>query len=142
VRASVDSVMRNHFSAFERGDLAAWSGIFAPDVFFTAANPAQVFASRDSAREGMQREFGPAMQAGLKLAIRPLSDQIWVAGDGRTAAAAYDLDYTVRYESQLFPYRLRSSYLLERDSSGWRVLAAQYSRPVSYDSLFLSLVTR
>jgi ketosteroid isomerase-like protein len=141
VRAGVDSAMRSHFSAFERGDMAAWSEILAPDVFFTAANPAQVFAGRDSVRENMQRDLGPTLAAGVKLAIQPLSNLIWVAENGRTAAATYDLDYTVRYDDQVIPYRLRSAYLLERDTSGWRVLAAQYSRPVTYDTLFMSLVS-
>jgi hypothetical protein len=142
VRADVDSAMRSHFSAFERGDMAAWSRLLGPDIFFTAADPADVFASRDSVGQSMERKFVLAREAGVTLAMRPRSNVIWVDDDGGTAAATYDLDYTVTYKNQVFPYHLRAAYLLERDSSGWTALATQYSRPVTYDSLFMSLVSR
>jgi hypothetical protein len=142
VAAELDSTMRHHFSAFERGDIGTWSSLLADEVFFTAAGPADVFASRDSAREKMQQDIERVMETGITLAIRPLSHLIWVADQGRTAGATYDLDYGVTYQDQRFSYRLRSAYLLERDTSGWKVLAAQYSRPVSYDTLFMALVRR
>lgn len=138
--AGVDSAMTRHFSAFERGDLETWSGLLAEDVFFTAADPAHVFAGRDSVLAAMKKAQTLTAEAGITLAIRPRSNQIWVAEDGRTAGATYDLDYTVTYQDQTFPFRLRSSYVLARDTGGWKAKAAQYSRAVSYDTLFMSLV--
>ena len=141
VRAGVDSAMRSHFSAFERGDIMTWSGMLADSVFFTAADPTNVFPSRDSVQQKMQQDLGQALKTGVKLTIRPMRDRIWVADDGLTAGATYELDYEVTYREQRFGYRLRTSYLLVRDSSGWKALAAQYSRPVSYDTLFMALVS-
>jgi ketosteroid isomerase-like protein len=141
VRVVVDSLMRNHFSAFQRGDIDTWSDIFGDSVFFTAADPANVFTGRDSVRARMQEDLGKVTQSGITLAIQPSSSRIWVTDDGRTAGATYELDYSATYQNQTFPYRLRSSYLLERDTTtGWKVLAAQYSRPVRYDTLFMALV--
>ena len=142
IRSSVDSMMRGHFAAFERGDLAGWTGIMADDVFLTAADPAEVFDSRDAALAEMKRDFTPAFQAGLKLSVRPRASFVWVENNGRTATATFDLDYTVSIANQTHPYRLRASYLLAGDTTGWQVLASQYSRPVSYDSLFMALAQR
>lgn len=142
VAAELDSTMRNHFSAFERGDISTWSGILADNVFFTAAGPTDVFAGRDSATAKMQQDIGRVREAGITLAIQPVRHLIWVADQGRTAGATYELDYAVTYQDQRFSYRLRSAYLLERDTTGWKALAAQYSRPVSYDTLFMALVRR
>jgi hypothetical protein len=141
VRAQVDSTLRRHFTAFESGDMATWGGIFGPEVFFTAADPAQVYSGRDTLLTSMESSLRPSLEAGISIALRPMSDVIWVEADGRTAAATYELDYTVSYEKQVFPYRLRAAYLLERDTAGWRALASQYSRPITYDSLFMSLLS-
>ena len=140
VRVIVDSVMRSHFAAFQRGDIDAWSDILRDSVFFTAADPATVFTSRDSVSARMREGLRMVTESGITLAIRPSSSRIWVTEDGRTAGATYELDYTATYQTQSFPYRLRSSYLLERDSTTWKVLATQYSRPVRYDTLFMALV--
>jgi len=140
IRAQVDSVMRNHFAAFQRGDVDGWSRILADDVFFTAADPANVFDNRDSVIARMRQDLGQVAQSGITLAIRPVSSRIWLTADGLTSGATYELDYSATYQTQTFNYRLRSSYLLERDTTGWKVLAAQYSRPVAYDSLFMNLV--
>ena len=140
VRAEVDSVMRQHFAAFGRGDIESWSGILADSVFFTAADPANVFDNRDSVSAVMKRDLDRVAQSGITLAVRPSTSHIWVTGDGLTAGATSELDYSATYQARTFQYRLRSSYLLERDVTGWKVLAAQYSRPISYDSLFMSLV--
>lgn len=140
VAAELDSTMRHHFSAFERGDIATWSSILAEDVFFTAAGPDDVFASRKSARDKMQEDIGRVLESGITLSIQPLSHLTWLAHQGQTAGATYDLDYRVMYQEQRFSYRLRAAYLAERDSTGWKVLAAQYSRPVAYDTLFMALV--
>lgn len=140
VRVEVDSVMRNHFEAFQRGDIDSWSGILADSVFFTAADPASVFDNRDSVSARMRQDLGRVAESGITLAIRPASSSIWATEDGRTAGATYELDYSATYQAQTFQYRLRSSYLLARETSGWKVLAAQYSRPVAYDTLFMSLV--
>lgn len=140
VRVAVDSVMRNHFAAFQRGDIDSWSAILADSVFFTAADPASVFDNRDSVSARMREDLGRVAESGITLAIRPTSSSIWTSQDGRTAGATYELDYSATYQARTFQYRLRSSYLLERETTGWKVLAAQYSRPVSYDTLFMSLV--
>lgn len=142
VRAEVDSAMRHHFAAFERGDLATWSALLDPAVFFTGADPADVFSHRDSVRAGIEADFGPAFGAGLTLSIKPVAAAIWTAPDGRTASAIYDLDYTATVGNRIIPYRLRAAYFLEHDSAGWTADAVQYSRPVSYDTLFMSLMLR
>ena len=139
-QAGVDTAMTTHFSAFEHGDLDSWGGLLAADVFFTAADPAHVFAGRDSVLAAMKKAVALTTGGGITLSIRPRSKLIWVAEDGRTAGATYDLDYTVSYQDQAFPYRLRSSYLLARDTSGWKAMVAQYSRATFYDTLFMSLV--
>jgi hypothetical protein len=141
VQAQVDSTLRRHFTAFGSGDLATWSGVFGPEVFFTAADPGQVYSGRDTLLTSMESSLRPSLEAGITVALRPLNHFIWVEPDGRTATATYELDYTVTYENQVFPYRLRAAYVLDRDTAGWRALAAQYSRPVSYDTLFMSLVS-
>ena len=138
--AAVDSVMLDHFGAFERGDIATWSDILADDVFFTAAGPADVFDSRDSTRGRMERDVGRVKESGIQLTIRPLSHSTWTANHGRTAATIYDFDYRISYQEQNFSYRLRSAYLLEQDTGSWKVRAAQYSRPIPYDTLFMALV--
>lgn len=142
VRAEVDSAMRRHFTAFEQGDLATWSTLLDPAVFFTGADPADVFSHRDSVRAGIQEDFGPAFGAGLTLSIKPVATAIWTAPDGRTASAIYDLDYTARVGNRTIPYRLRAAYFLEQDSAGWTADAVQYSRPISYDTLFMLLMSR
>jgi ketosteroid isomerase-like protein len=141
-RAVVDSVMRNHFDAFQRGDIDTWGSILADDVFFTAADPANVFDNRDSVSARMKQDFQRVAESGIGLAIRPISSRIWLTDDGQTAGATNELDYAITYQAQSFSYRLRSSYLLEHDASGWKVLAAQYSRPIAYDSLFMNLTRR
>lgn len=140
IAAELDSTMRHHFSAFERGDIATWSSLLAEDVFFTAAGPADVFAGRNSARVKMEEDIGRVIGSGITLSIQPLSHLSWIADQGRTAGATYDLDYRVSYQEQRFSYRLRAAYLVERDTTGWKVLAAQYSRPVVYDTLFMALL--
>jgi hypothetical protein len=136
----VDSLMRSHFAAFQRGDIDSWSGILRVSVFFTAADPANVFTSRDSVSARMRQDLAKVSESGITLVIQPSSSRIWVSDDGRAAGATYELGYSATYQNQTFPYRLRSSYLLERDTTGWKVLAAQYSRPVRYDTLFMALV--
>lgn len=141
-RAEVDSIMLDHFAAFERGDIATWSDILADDVFFTAAGPADVFNSRDSTRRKMERDVGRVKESGILLKIQPLSHSTWIADPARTAVTTYDLDYRISYQDQNFNYRLRSTYLMERDTSRWTVRAAQYSRSIPYDTLFMALVQR
>lgn len=142
VRTEVDSVMRRHFAAFEKGDLATWTGMLDQAVFFSGGDPADVFSGRDSVLAGMQQDFGPAFSMGLTISIRPLSNTIWAAPDGQAAGATYDLDYTVTIADRTLPYHLRAAYFLKRDTTGWQALAAQYSRPIEYDSLFLALMSR
>lgn len=139
-RKEVDSVLRSHFEAFQRGDIDAWSAILSPDVFFTAADPAGVFTTRDSISARMRQDLSRVAESGISLAIQPTDSRIWVTDDGQTAGATFALDYSVTYQARTFAYRLRSSYLLERDSAGWKALAVQYSQPVSYDTLFMLLV--
>jgi hypothetical protein len=140
--ASVDSTVVRHFRAFEQGNIAAWSSILADEVFFTAAGPGDVFDRRETARDKMEQDIERVQASGIRLTIQPLSHWTWVAEHGRTAATTYDLDYRILFQDQSVSYRLRSTYLLERDSSAWRVLAAQYSRPILYDTLFMALVRR
>lgn len=138
-RASVDSAMRAHFAAFQQGDMAAWSSLMREDVFFTAADPAQVFVNRDTLQAEMTRSFTPAINAGLKVSVTPRESLVWVDSDGKSATASYDLDYNVELQGKSYPYRLRASYVLAKDTMGWQALAAQYSRPIGYDSLFMAL---
>jgi hypothetical protein len=88
----------------------------------------------------MRQDLGRVAESGITLAIQPTSSRTWVTGDGRTAGATYELDYSATYQGQTFTYPLRSSYLLERDTTAWKVLAVQYSRPIRYDTLFMALV--
>ena len=136
-RATVDSTMVHHFRAFELGDIGAWSSVLAEDVHFVQADPANLFASRDSARRKMEQDIGQVRGMGIRLEIRPLNHWTWLAG--RAAGTTYDLQYDASYQEQRYSYRLRASYFLERDSSDWTVRAAHYSRPIMYDTLFMAL---
>jgi ketosteroid isomerase-like protein len=139
LRAAVDSTMVDHFRAFEQGDMVRWSRILAEDVHFVQADPANVFASRDSARRKMEQDIGQVREMGIKLEIRPLNHWTWLASTGRAAGTTYDLQYEASYQNQRYSYRLRASYLLEEDSNEWKVCAAHYSSPIMYDTLFMAL---
>ena len=142
LRATVDSAMVDHFRAFERRDDATWSSFLADDAYFTEADPANSFESREAARQKTATGFEQIREMGITIAIRPLEHWTWVAHTGQVAVSIYDLDYDASYQNQSFSYRLRASYFLERDSSGWRARAAQYSRPIAYDTLFMALIRR
>jgi ketosteroid isomerase-like protein len=141
VRDAVERVMARHYTAFQRGDLSAWSAPMAEQVLLIAADPAEALSGRAAVLAQMQKDFEPAFAAGLKLSLEPGAHTIWVDEDGMTAATIYDLAYTATIENRSYPLHLRSSSILVRDSSGWIIQAEHYSRPIQHDSLFLDLMS-
>ncbi|MEO8295713.1 MAG: nuclear transport factor 2 family protein [Gemmatimonadota bacterium] len=140
VRQELEQVLTTHYAAFEQGDVARWSDLMIDSVFLSAADPTPSLYTREAVREKMEREFGPARAAGITLSIRPESHEIWVSNDGRSAASTYELNYVSTYRNREYPVKLRSSILFERDSTVWKIAAAQYSRPLAKDTLFMAVM--
>jgi len=141
VRETIERFMADHYAAFQRGEVSAWSGHMAEQVLLIAADPAEALSGRAAVLAQMQKDFGPAFAAGLKLSIEPGAHTTWVNENGRSAATIYDLAYTATIQNRSYPLHLRSSSVLERDSGGWTIDAEHYSRPIQQDTLFLALMS-
>lgn len=141
-RQEVEGLMTQHYAAFARGDVEGWTGVMADSVFLSAADPSPPAVGRNRVRDKMTAEFGPAFAAGLTLSVEPTAHEIWVSEDGKSAASSYELNYVSTFQNRAYPVQLRSSVLLARDSAGWRILAAHYSRPIGLDTLFLAVVNQ
>jgi hypothetical protein len=140
VRQDLERMLTSHYQAFQDGDVPRWSAEMVDSVFLTAADPSPSLVTRQAVQEKMEREFGPARAAGITLSITPQSHEIWVSEDGRSAASTYELDYVSTYQKKSYPVKLRSTIVFAHDSVGWRILAAQYSRPLGMDTLFMAVV--
>jgi len=119
----VEDIVREHLSAFARGDFDAWGDSFAPNVFFTAADPEEVFWSRDAAVEEMHKDFDPAFDEGLQIEIEPQSLHTACTSDGRAAWTAAPLHYRIRFQDETSSFVLRQTSLLSKSTYGWSILA-------------------
>lgn len=141
-RDSLKTFLAKRYSAFETGDWDAWTGQMADDVYLTAADPERALSGRDSILAAMRADYAPALEAGLTMHLSPDSQDIWIDDSARVAAVTADLDFEINIQEQHLPLKLRSTTLLGRDSTGWKVLVEHFSRSLTYDSLFMALVGR
>jgi hypothetical protein len=121
IRIEVENVVRAHLAAFERGDFERWGARLAPNVFLTAADPAEVFAMREATLAEMHKDFDPAFAAGLKLSIQPQAIHIGASPDGLVAWSAAFLAYGVTIEAEAFEFNLRGP----DDPEGDEILARE-----------------
>jgi ketosteroid isomerase-like protein len=127
VHAEVERTVREHLAAFERGSFDAWGANLAPNVFFTAADPEEVFSERGCAIAEMHKDFAPAFDEGLKLDIQSQSFHIGASFDGRVAWSATPLQYTVSFGGERTSFLIRHTDLLTKSDEQWSILVTQYS---------------
>jgi ketosteroid isomerase-like protein len=125
--AEIEHTVRQHLAAFAHGDFDAWGAQLAPDVFFTAADPEEVFSNRQDAVAEMHKDFDPAFDEDLKLDIRPLSFRTGVSKDGSAAWCATPLEYTVHFRGETTSFLIRHSDVLTKSDRGWTIVATKYS---------------
>lgn len=123
----VDVTVREHLAAFARGDFDTWGDSLAPNVFFVAADPEEVFSRREDAVAEMHRDFDFAFDEGLRIQIEPQSTHVGVASDGKLAWTAAPLRYTVRFQGESNSFVLRHTAVLSKTDQRWSILATQYS---------------
>jgi ketosteroid isomerase-like protein len=127
VQAEIDHIVREHLAAFARGHFDAWGAAFAADVFFTAADPEEVFSRREDVIAEMHRDFDFAFDEGLQIDIQPQSIRVGLSADGKVAWSAAPLRYTVSLKGETNSFMLRHTNVLSRVGDGWSILASQYS---------------
>src|SRR5687768_963734 len=94
----VEDIVREHLAAFARGDFDRWGDSFAPYVFFTAADPEEVFWDREAAVAEMHKDFDPALDEGLQINVEPLSFHVGLSSDCKAAWSAAPLRYVVNFQ--------------------------------------------
>jgi ketosteroid isomerase-like protein len=123
----VEDTVREHLSAFARGDFNAWGASLAPNVFFTAADPEKVFSTQEDAVAEMHRNFDFAFDEGLQIDVDPQSLHIGVSPDGKAAWSASPLRYTVRFQGESNSFVLRHTAVLTKVDSQWSIVSTHYS---------------
>lgn len=123
----VERTIREHLMAFARGDFDAWGAAFAPDVFFTAADPEEVFSKREDAISEMHKDFDPAFDEGLQIEIEPQSLHIGFTSDGNVAWSAAPLQYTISFQEEANSFVLRHTNVLSKINQHWSIVATHYS---------------
>lgn len=137
----VEDTVRKHLAAFARGDFDAWGAQFAPNVFFTAADPEEVFSEREAAVAEMHKDFDPAFQEGLQLDIEPESFRIGLSSDHNTAWSAVPLRYTVSFQGETTSFLIRHTALLSKSDNQWSILVTQYSLALPESKVLQALTT-
>ena len=127
VQAEIEQIVREHLAAFARGHFDAWGASLAPNVFFAAADPEEVFSKREDAVAEMHRDFDFAFDEGLQIEIEPQSIHVGLSPDGKLAWTAAPLRYTVSFQGETNSFMLRHTDVLSRAGDGWTILATQYS---------------
>jgi ketosteroid isomerase-like protein len=123
----VEDLVREHLAAFARGDFDAWGKSLAPNVFFTAADPEEVFSNRTDAVAEMHKDFDFAFDEGLQIEIEPQSIHIGASPDGTIAWSAAPLRYMVSFQGEINSFMLRHTTVLSKAGHQWSILATQYS---------------
>jgi ketosteroid isomerase-like protein len=123
----IDHFVREHLGAFARGNFDAWGASFAPDVFFTAADPEEVFSKREDALAEMHKDFDFAFDEGLQIEIEPQSIHIGLSPDGKVAWSTAPLRYTVSFQGETNSFMLRHTDVLSKAGDRWSILATKYS---------------
>ena len=127
VQTEIDQVVREHLAAFACGHFDAWGAWLAPNVFFAAADPEEVFSKREDAIAEMHRDFDFAFDEGLQINIQPQSIYVGLSLDGKLAWCAAPLRYTVNFQGETNSFMLRHTDVLAKATDGWSILATQYS---------------
>ncbi len=123
----IEGAVREHLAAFARGDFDAWKESFAPNVFFTAADPEDVFFERETVVAEMHRDFDFAFDEGLQVDMEPQSFHLGASPDLKLAWSAAPLRYTVRFQGEANSFVLRHTAVLSKIDRRWSITAAQYS---------------
>jgi hypothetical protein len=123
----VEKMVRQHLAAFARGDFESWGAQLAPKVFFTAADPEEVFLDRQDAVAEMHKDFDPAFQAGMKLNIEPQDITTRTSPDGKAAWSGTPLQYTVTLEGETTKFQIRHTDVLEKNGRDWSIVATKWS---------------
>ena len=135
-----DTVLE-HLGAFARGDFDAWGDAFAPDIFFTAADPEEVFSKRGDAVAEMHKDFDPAFDEGLQIEVRPLSFHTGVSLDGHAAWSAAPLRYGIHFQGERNSFMLRHTSVLAKTAHGWSIRATQYSLALPEEKVLQALTS-
>ncbi|MGH7449907.1 MAG: nuclear transport factor 2 family protein [bacterium] len=130
-KAEVEKFVLDHLAAFEAGDLDRWGAGMTDDIFMIAADPAEAIAGRAAILTELHKDFDPAFGAGLKLSIKPTFNSIGVSKDLNTAWTAHVLAYTIMFGADTIKFTLRNTNVLIKQNDRWRIVAANYSRPIS-----------
>ena len=123
----IEGAVREHLAAFARGDFDAWGESFAPNVFFTAADPEEVFLERETVVAEMHRDFDFAFDEGLQVDLEPQSFRLGISPDQKLAWSAAPLRYTVRFQGEANSFVLRHTAVLLKIDRRWFITATQYS---------------
>ncbi len=137
----VEDTVREHLAAFERGDFDAWGSAFAPAVFFTVADPEEVFSTREDAVAEMHKDFDPAFEEGLQIEVEPLSFQVGLTSDGKAAWTVAPLRYWISFQGETSSFVLRHTSVLIKSRLGWSIRATQYSLALPQEKVLQALTT-
>ena len=135
----VEDIVHKHLAAFARGDFDAWGDSFAPNVFFTAADPEEVFLEREAAVAEMHRDFDPAFDEGLQIQVEPLSFHAGVSYDDNAAWSAAPLEYGINFQGETSSFVLRHTSVLTKTRHGWTIRATQYSLALPEEKVLQAL---
>lgn len=135
----VEDMVHKHLTAFARGDFDAWGDSFAPNVFFTAADPEEVFLEREAAVAEMHDDFDPAFDEGLQIQVEPLSFHAGVSYDDNAAWSAAPLEYGINFQGETSSFVLRHTSVLTKTRHGWKIRAIQYSLALPEDKVLQAL---
>jgi ketosteroid isomerase-like protein len=127
IQAEIEGIVREHLAAFAHGDFDAWGASFSPDVFFAAADPEEVFSTREDAIAEMHKDFDFAFDEGLQIDIEPQSIHVGISPDGKVAWSAAPLRYMVSFQGETNSFMLRHTDVLSKVGDQWSILATQYS---------------
>ena len=141
IHAEIENIVRQHLDAFAQGDFDTWGAQLAPDVFFTAADPEEVFSNHEAAIAEMHRDFDPAFDDGLKIEIQPQSFHIGSSADGSAAWIATPLEYTVSFGEESISFVLRHTDVLAKSDDQWSILATHYSLALAEAKVLQALST-
>ncbi len=135
----VEETVREHLAAFGRGDFDAWGAAFARDIFFTAADPEEIFWTREDAVAEMHNDFDPAFDEGLQIEVEPLSFHSGVSADGAAAWSAAPLEYGINFQGESSSFVLRHTSLLTKLKRGWSIAVTQYSLALPEEKVLRAL---
>lgn len=118
-----------------RGDYDGWTRTMAREVLVFPANPGDALLGPAMVRARLEQSTRAAAQAGVELQINPGTTTVGMDPALVSAWTTTRLDYRLTVAGDTIRFPVRMTTLLARGDSGWRLEAAQFSRPVPPDSL-------